>query len=68
MPLRREVLSDDAWKARLIAQGLPPHVAAFALTVFTAARAGEFARVDGTLEQLIGRRPTTLRELLATSS
>jgi len=32
--------------------------------MFRAARAGEFDAVDPTLERLLGRRPTTLREVL----
>ena len=35
------------------------------MTLFTAAQAGEFAQNDPTLERLLGRKPTTMREVLA---
>jgi NAD(P)H dehydrogenase (quinone) len=35
------------------------------LGLFVASRAGEFAAVDPTLEQLLGRPPLTVREVLA---
>ncbi len=35
--------------------------------MFIAMRAGSFAAVDPTLEELLGRSPTTLREVLAAS-
>ena len=42
----------------------PAEQADMLIGMFRAARAGEFAAVDPTLEQLLGRRPTALREVL----
>ena len=64
-PVRRETLADDVLRARLAARGLPPAVAAIALGLYAASRAGEFAAVDPTLERLLGRRPIPLRALIA---
>jgi NAD(P)H dehydrogenase (quinone) len=61
----RVTVSDDAWKDRLIAQGTPEQFASFALEIFTASRRGEFAAVDPALKQLLGREPTSFREVLA---
>jgi NAD(P)H dehydrogenase (quinone) len=44
---------------------MPESAARFSLSMFAAARAGDFATVDPTLEQLLGRAPVTLREVLA---
>ena len=66
-PVRREVIADDELRARMAARGAPPHAAEIALGFYVASRAGEFARVDPTLEQLLGRRPTPMRDTLANS-
>lgn len=64
------VTVDDAtWHADALARGLPPAVADFSLGMFRAARRGEFAVTDPTLERVLGRPATgvdvVLRELLA---
>ena len=63
-PVEREVLDDDSYKAMLVKQGMPEVYAGLLLSLYTAARAGEFAIVDPTLERLIGRKPTTMRQVL----
>ena len=62
--ITRLTVSDDEWKDRLVAQGTPEGYANFALEIFTASRRGEFAAVDPTLGQLLGRTPTTFRDVL----
>jgi len=62
--IRRVVVSDDEYVARMTAAGMPAGAARFALGMFAAARRGEFAAVDPTLERLVGHRPVTLRALL----
>ena len=64
-PVRREVVSDDALRARMAARGAPPVVADITLGFYAASRAGEFAAVDPTLAQILGRRPTRMRDVLA---
>jgi NAD(P)H dehydrogenase (quinone) len=64
-PVSRKVLSDEELKAKMAARGAPEAAAKMALGLFIAARNGEFATVDPTLEQLLGRSPTTVRELIA---
>lgn len=63
-PVTREVRPDDAFEAQLLAQGVPTARLAIMLGLFRASRRGEFASTDATLAQLLGRPPTTVRELL----
>jgi uncharacterized protein YbjT (DUF2867 family) len=63
-PIRRVVVSDDRYRESLVERGAPAEQADMLIGMFRAARAGEFAAVDPTLEQLLGRRPTALREVL----
>ncbi len=60
----RAALSDDDWCAMMAARGLPDAVVGMMLGLFVAARAGEFAMVDPTLERLLGRAPLTMRAVL----
>ena len=41
------------------------HMAEMLLGTYRAARRGDFAAVDPTLETLLGRRPRTMRDVLA---
>jgi uncharacterized protein YbjT (DUF2867 family) len=63
--ITRVTVSDDEWKDRLIAQGMPEQFASFALEIFAASRRGEFAAVDPALKQLLGREPASFRDVLA---
>jgi NAD(P)H dehydrogenase (quinone) len=65
--ITRSVVSDKEFASALVAHGASEAQAAFSLAMFAAMRAGNFAAVDPTLEQLLGRPPTTLREVLAAS-
>jgi NAD(P)H dehydrogenase (quinone) len=64
-PKRREVIADEALEAKMTARGVPAAVIPIALGLYRASRRGEFSAVDPTLERLIGRRPTTMRDLIA---
>ena len=64
-PVSRKVLSDDEFRATMAARGVPEGASTMALGLYTAARNGEFATVDPTLETLLGRRPTDMRMLIA---
>jgi NAD(P)H dehydrogenase (quinone) len=59
-PIRRTVLTDAQYQ-----EALPGPVAAMLLGLFAASRAGEFAAVDPTLGELLGRPPLTVRDVLA---
>ncbi len=63
--IRRVTLSDSAWRDATVAQGVPAPVADLLLGMYQAARRGDFAAVDPTLERLLGRRPASLRDALA---
>ncbi|MFG1919153.1 NmrA family NAD(P)-binding protein [Micromonospora sp. NPDC048898] len=62
--VRRVVADDDQWRADAIARGLPAAAADFTLGMYRAARRGEFAVTDPTLQTLIGHRPTSVRSVL----
>jgi uncharacterized protein YbjT (DUF2867 family) len=70
--IRRVVVDDDEWRAGAIERGLPTPAADFSLGMFRAARRGEFAVTDPTLESLLGRPAVplvaVLGDLLATSA
>lgn len=61
----RVTLSDAEFTAAMVARGMPQSRADFMLTLYLAARAGEFAATDPTLEQLLGRKPMTVRASLS---
>jgi uncharacterized protein YbjT (DUF2867 family) len=63
--VRRTVLTDDAFRAKVVASGAPAKAAEFGLSFYRAARDAEFDVVDPTLERLLGRRPTSVRDALA---
>lgn len=64
-PVRREVLKDEALEAKMLARNVPAAIAAIAIGYYLASRDGEFAKLDPTLERLIGRRPTPMRDVMA---
>jgi NAD(P)H dehydrogenase (quinone) len=63
--ISRVVVDDDAWVAGLMAHGTPEPMARLLLGTFLAAREGRFAGVDPLLGDLLGRKPRTVRDLLA---
>ncbi|XVS61138.1 SDR family oxidoreductase [Actinosynnema sp. CA-299493] len=62
--IRRVVVSDDDYRAGLLAHGLPGHVADLLVGMFAASRQGQFAEVDPTLADLLGRPTVPLRHVL----
>jgi uncharacterized protein YbjT (DUF2867 family) len=63
--IERVVVSDDEYRSGLIGHGVPAEQADMLVGLFAASRQGDFAAVDPTLERLLGRPPTPLREVLA---
>ena len=66
--ITREVLSDEAFRNKAKERGLPENFVRISLGYYEASRRGEFGKVDPTLEQLIGRRPETMRYVLQTAT
>jgi NAD(P)H dehydrogenase (quinone) len=64
-PIGRTVVEDDVWVADRIADGMPEMQARVLLHFFQAARHGDFAQVDPTLAELLGRAPRSVRDRLA---
>jgi uncharacterized protein YbjT (DUF2867 family) len=63
--ITRITVSDDVWKQAALDRGMPPYAVDLTLEIFAASRRGEFTTVDPTLQQLLGRNPTPLRDVLA---
>ena len=66
--IRRVLVDDEDYVERLIDRGTPEPFARLFLSSFHAARRGEFAVTDPTLERLLGRPPTTVRDVLTSES
>jgi NAD(P)H dehydrogenase (quinone) len=64
-PMQRTAFRDDELRARMTARGAPARAAETILGFFMASRNGEFAAVDPALEQLLGRPPATMEEVMA---
>lgn len=62
----RVVLGDEEWKAAAVERGMPEAAADFTLGLFRAARQGEFAVTDPTLETALGRPTTSVRSVIET--
>src|ERR1700760_541322 len=61
----RVVMTDEEWVTAQVEHGSPEPMARMLLGFFQAARQGSFAEVDPTLGQLLGRKPRSVRDLLA---
>ena len=63
--IQHVTVTDDAWRDARVAAGIPLFYAEMLLGTFRAARRGDFAAVDPTLGELLGRPPRSLRDVLA---
>lgn len=64
-PVRRRTVSDQDYRAGLVARGTPEPAADLMVGMFRASRRGEFAAVDPTLTALLGRPTIPVRDVLA---
>ena len=62
--IRRVVVSDDEFRAGMVAQGAPAAGADMLVGMFAAGRRGAFAPADAALSAMIGRPATPLRDVL----
>ena len=63
--IKRTVVADEEWRDAKVAEGAPSAVVDALLAMFRDARRGDFAAVYPALEGLLGRRPQTMRDVLA---
>ena len=63
--VRHTIVTDAEWRDAQIEGGVPAMYADMLLGTFRAARRGDFAATDRTLETLLGRSPRTMREVLS---
>ncbi|RKH64745.1 NAD(P)H-binding protein [Corallococcus aberystwythensis] len=64
-PLRRSIVSEEEMAAKLTANHMPARPLAISLGLYRASHRGEFATVDPTLRELLGREPTRMCEVIA---
>ena len=64
-PVRRQIVPDEDFRAKMAARGMPGHVVDIMLGFYRASREGEFAAVNPALEGLLGRSPITMRDLIS---
>lgn len=64
-PVRRVVVSDADYRARLLRHGLPEAQADLLVGLFAASRRGDFAPADPTLARLLGRPTVPLADALS---
>lgn len=64
-PVRRETLTEEQFRDGMAARGTPEGAARIAIGFYLAAREGEFATVDPTLAQMLGRPPVAMRDVIA---
>ena len=62
--IQHVTVTDDAWRDARVAAGISPFYAEMLLGTFRAARRGDFAAVDPTLGEVLGRPPRSLRDVL----
>ncbi len=62
--ITRETVSDEEYRTTLISHGLPEMMADGLGSLYKASRAHEFAVVDPTLERLLNRNPTAMKDIL----
>lgn len=62
--LTHVTMDDEEWLSAAVANGMPRPAAEFLLTMFTAAREGEFDVTDPTLESVIGHPARTVQQVL----
>ena len=61
----RQTMTDEELRAKMAARGAPDRAASIVLGLYVASRNGEFKSVDPTLEELLGRKPITIHELMS---
>ncbi|MET0404254.1 MAG: SDR family oxidoreductase [Cystobacter sp.] len=64
-PLRRSTVSEEEMRAKYSASGMPASAVDRSLGLFRASRNGEFVAAEPTLGTLLGRAPTSMREVIA---
>jgi uncharacterized protein YbjT (DUF2867 family) len=62
--IKRVTVTDEQYHAALVSRGVPASRAQMLLGMFDASRQGDFSPVDPTLADLVGRPPTSLRDVL----
>lgn len=62
--IKRNIITDDELRQKLASRGTPTSVIKIVLGLYIAARNNEFADVNPTLANLLGRTPMSMKELM----
>ncbi len=62
--ITRITITDEEYRASMIARGTPEMWANMSIALFAASRQSEFAAVDPTLESLLGRSPVSMQDFI----
>ena len=60
-----ELISDEEYRQNALSHGYPEPMVGMLVAMFQAIRNGEFNVVDPTMERVLGRNPTNMKEVLA---
>lgn len=63
-PMSRKIISVDEMREKLLARNMLGRVIDIIMGLYKAAENDEFSKIDPTLEQLLGRAPITMRNLI----
>lgn len=63
-PFIRKTVPDEQFRQQLVGHGVPAEATDVILSIFAASRDGDYAAVDPTLAELIGREPVELATVL----
>ncbi|WP_276356436.1 SDR family oxidoreductase [Cohnella caldifontis] len=66
-PIRHIVVSDEEYRKRLAAHGMPEAIINLLTGIFQASRQGDFSQIDPALQNLIGRPPISFQDFLKDS-
>lgn len=64
-PVTHTIIIEEKMRAKMAARNMPPGAIATVLGLYNAAHDGEFAELNPLLQDILGRVPTAMRELLA---
>jgi NAD(P)H dehydrogenase (quinone) len=64
-PVSRKTLTDDEFRSKMAARGLPDGAMNLASGLYGASRNGEFSAIHPALAELLGRAPTGMRTIIA---
>ena len=63
-PITRREIGDEEFVSMVVQHGFTEPMAELFLSSYAAAKDGEFSKIDPTLEELLGRKPVSIKDIL----